>query len=476
MSSVSRGEVRRAAKTSPFMVGIGESTLDIKDKKNRVAHLWMGMFIIMLVSSCSCNDAVNGPDGIDDSDSKTAVESSESGETSSASEIGETDEISTDDSETETLVDTNTDTEKSTIQAGHWESMSKSQLQCENAPQDIPCKRMTKGIVDAGSQCFDDRYMAYTGEYGEFYLVDYLNDKQMAIPTEKTGKPYALIGEMALDPALSDNNLYFVQEDLSGDLVSQWVVRYDFDIGKRTKILSNANVKFETLDRITNLHFNQEFNIMASHGGCGQITNNLCLFDLTDIDDYKILDSHVGAYDMDGDWLVWQTSSIGHDWDDLILYNLRTRERRQITEETYPLWWPKIHGKYVVYQSMKHSNSYDFEGGWDHAMVVLYNIETQEKTEITTPGWAAITPWVYDNIVVWLDYRNAESPNNRHMPGAEVWAYNIDTKRQTKIIGGENLHLGNPSIVKDKLFTLTADSQKISVYLWDLKEKLEAGW
>jgi beta propeller repeat protein len=123
--------------------------------------------------------------------------------------------------------------------------------------------------------------------------------------------------------------------------------------------------------------------------------------------------------DISGSRVVWQERWSGlptADDTDIMLYDLSTGERRQLTTDTKEQTNPAIDGNYVVYEDMRHGNR----------EIYLYDLSTNQETRITNDPNEQRRPRIADGVIVWVD--------DRHQPyGTEIYAHEIATGKQYRI-------------------------------------------
>lgn len=97
----------------------------------------------------------------------------------------------------------------------------------------------------------------------------------------------------------------------------------------------------------------------------------------------------------------------------------------QITNNSAALS-PAIYGERIVYEDWVNGDygEYgDYYGNWD---IYLYNITTSEKIRVNTSESTCITPDIYDDRIVYINY------SNRGHRG-DVYMYNLSSNKETRI-------------------------------------------
>ena len=94
---------------------------------------------------------------------------------------------------------------------------------------------------------------------------------------------------------------------------------------------------------------------------------------------------------------------------------------------------PDVSGDYVVYE--------DRNNGIGDADIVLYDIKTKEKVNITKDKYNQGQPKIYGDYIVWMDERRGTSTNdviiNGQQPNSDIFIYNIKTKKEKLLTGDE---------------------------------------
>lgn len=198
----------------------------------------------------------------------------------------------------------------------------------------------------------------------------------------------------------------------------------------------------------------------------------MCFFPLDSLGEVVALSgSYYGGYNsIWGDVAVWFTLDYEGDTLDIEGYDFSTSEFFYITQDVEHQLDPKIQGNTVVYMDLKLGDSY-LDGNWNHAAIFAYDIATHETTQITSGEWVAAYPDVYDNIIVWLDYRASSDPNNAmSFDGVEIWGYNMDTATEFQITNISGRPKQTPRIWGDKVFVDMANAGGNAIYMFDLPD------
>lgn len=200
-----------------------------------------------------------------------------------------------------------------------------------------------------------------------------------------------------------------------------------------------------------------------------------------------------------GNKIVWQDWSNGN-WD-IYIQDLSTKEQTHITN-TGDQYCPDIYGNSVVWTDSRNGGSFDQSGeligSWD---IYLQDLSTKKQTRITTSG-SAWYPVIYDNKIVWEDYKkhdiymydlsthketristsgSADSPaiyGNRIVweDGRngyyDIYMYDLSTHKETQITTN-GFNQGVPDVYGDKIVWIDERNDNGDVYIYDLATKKE---
>ncbi|MDN5310700.1 MAG: hypothetical protein PWP14_2094 [Methanolobus sp.] len=169
------------------------------------------------------------------------------------------------------------------------------------------------------------------------------------------------------------------------------------------------------------------------------------------------------------DLIVWQDDSKG-SWD-IYMYNISTEEERQLTmDNTSDQINPAIYEDRIVWQDDR-----NYEGSRSHENVeyiaeffrmlqnspssemwdiYMYNVSTGEEKQITTHVSNQINPAIYDDILVWQDYRNWNW---------DIYTYDLSSEEMKQITTNESVQW-EPAIYKDKIAWV--DNNRTETYLY----------
>ncbi|PAV14367.1 hypothetical protein ASJ81_14185 [Methanosarcina spelaei] len=100
----------------------------------------------------------------------------------------------------------------------------------------------------------------------------------------------------------------------------------------------------------------------------------------------------------------------------------------------------------------------------------MYNLSTKKETPITTNG-SASNPKIYENRIIWKDYRNGDIQN---FSNSDIFVYDISTQNETQITSNISDGL-TPDIYGDKIVWCANrhESENSDIYIYDLSTSSE---
>ncbi|RPJ75890.1 MAG: PKD domain-containing protein, partial [Alphaproteobacteria bacterium] len=144
--------------------------------------------------------------------------------------------------------------------------------------------------------------------------------------------------------------------------------------------------------------------------------------------------------------VVWQ----GGDLNSVInMYNLSTNESTQITGNESNRYSPVIYGDKIVF----------LDGNTGSSNMYLYNITTHEVTQITTSNSVLDKPAIYNDTIVCSERREA----NEY---ADIYMYNLSTKNETQITTSGFAY--SPAIYGNRIVWQDGRNEKHDIYMYDL--------
>jgi hypothetical protein len=118
---------------------------------------------------------------------------------------------------------------------------------------------------------------------------------------------------------------------------------------------------------------------------------------------------------------------------DIRAYDLDSSEFIAVTSDDYYQLRSRIHERRIVYHDLRFGDNNPL-GNWNHSAVFLYDLDTQQTTQIAGGDWIACYPDVHGDIVVWQDYRACDDPNSVYnFSCAEIWGYNLATQTEFQV-------------------------------------------
>lgn len=193
-------------------------------------------------------------------------------------------------------------------------------------------------------------------------------------------------------------------------------------------------------------------NYLVVNGG-----NKLKLVDLTSESIKKEVELEGKAwllgYDISGDNIVWadsrndkqDPSKIEGEYkinSDVFVYNIKTGQQKQLTNDSSTQMNPKVWSKYVIYADNRNDTVKDYPGKWS---LYMYNLSTGEEKLISSTLAAHSTINISDNKIVWEDDRNFNGKNSLrggdNVPenNKDIYLYDITTGKEVSVATGDKM-------------------------------------
>jgi len=160
---------------------------------------------------------------------------------------------------------------------------------------------------------------------------------------------------------------------------------------------------------------------------------------------------------------------------DIYMYNLSTRKESQITTNESIQRDPVIYGDRVVWQDARNGGSLDqygdFVGNWD---IYMYNLSTQQETQITSNKSYQIWPAIYEDRIVWQDARNGGNFGDWGATGNwDIYMYNLSNSKETKISSSMRAYW--PAVFGNRIAWIDnrTGNEYRDLYLYDLSTSQE---
>lgn len=154
-----------------------------------------------------------------------------------------------------------------------------------------------------------------------------------------------------------------------------------------------------------------------------------------------------------GDFVVWEDWRNGYGLGDIYLYNLKTKETRQITSDPKAQGKPDIYNDIIVWHDKRHDN-------WD---IYLYNLTTGEERRLTDDPADQFSPVIYGNYIVWVDARNGNW---------DIFMHDLSSGT-TKCICDEPSKQWWPQIWKDTVLWVDERGGESAIYVYNISTMQE---
>ncbi|ODS36637.1 hypothetical protein BEH94_11645 [Candidatus Altiarchaeales archaeon WOR_SM1_SCG] len=165
------------------------------------------------------------------------------------------------------------------------------------------------------------------------------------------------------------------------------------------------------------------------------------------------------------DKIVWQDCRNGeyhymysiwkYDCDnwDIYLYDLSTKKEKQITTNKMSQSYPTIYDDKIVWQDYRNGN-------WD---IYLYDLSTKKEKQITTHTTDQVIPLIYENRIIWGDYRNLNW---------DIYLYNLSSNIQRSTTR-DSLHQYDHAIYENIVIWVENITGNYGVYMYNLSNNMK---
>ena len=311
---------------------------------------------------------------------------------------------------------------------------------------DLSTQQTTGGVVGsfipASPAVYGDRIVwvetSYEGDYNgehESYFNIYMNDlstqQETQISTSGTAQYPAIFGDRMVWQDERNGNLDIYMFTLASDEVPELpVADFATNVSEGSAPLS---VQFSDLSENA-VSFNWDFgdganstekNPVHTYSTAGIYTFNLTVTNENGTDS-KLATINVSEKTVPDDNETDEGDGTGNESDTI------GTETRITTNESEP-FRPVIYEDRIVWMDFRNGDQY-LNGD-----IYMYNISTSTETQITTNGSSQMWPDIYGDVIVWMDDRNENW---------DIYMYDLSTSTETQITTNESNQSG-PDIYGD---------------------------
>jgi beta propeller repeat protein len=169
-----------------------------------------------------------------------------------------------------------------------------------------------------------------------------------------------------------------------------------------------------------------------------------------------------------GDKVVWEDWRNDPDDDvggnyfncDIYLYDLTTKEEKQITTDPSDQYHPDIFENIIVWDDFRDDNS----AGPNDQNIYFYDLITNEEGIITDAYRSQVNPEISGKNIVWEDWRLFGISN--------IFYYDIEQEEEKSITRDRNYQF-DPEVYQDNIVWVDTRNGDYDIYLYDLENNLE---
>jgi hypothetical protein len=427
---------------------------------------WISLLLVaLLVGGCTggCSDdgASSPPDGGDDDGASD----------SDADSDGDTDS----DSDSDTPVDTDTTT-VSTNGPWEWEDLPEQVEDCGPG-----CEQLTfEFMVQYSDWDVWGDYLVYVPKTNyAAVVVDVENRKRIQIPNIYEEYTVENGTASAFRPALHQDKVYYwlgtSPDNIPNNPFRRQLVRADLENHEQWILSTNycydCQISLEDLDVFGDRAINA--------GGCGDVEQrDLCVFEPPYPTEGQVLlaeeDGHRYGYTSLWDDILVFTDY--HSRDNIKGYDFTAEQFLDIAVDYEYQFWPRIQGSRVVWMDLRLGESAPWSD-WANCAVFTKDLSTDGEAEQVAGGdWIAAYPDVFEDVVIWLDYRECSDPNDKNSSNnCEIWGKNLATGHEAQITDVPGVFKNRPRIWGDRvfLFMYWDEGAKDGIFSFDLPEELK---
>ncbi len=334
------------------------------------------------------------------------------------------------------------------------------------------CRRLTfqDRLQEMQWDVWDDK-LVYSDFWWRIFVVDIPNQKTLQIPdvySEFVSKPDGTSDSRGLHPTIYQQTIFY-SLGISSRPYRHEMVHVDLDT-------STQRVIFRREDPNSEYFLPEELDLygerLVTSGSTGDPTNRALGYHESPWigEGHVIIDrSYGGLNSLWGDTLVfWELDGIR---ENITGYDFKTGKLFAVTDDDEYQFTPRIHKRKVVYMDLRMGES-DTRGNWEHGAIFMKDLDSGKVEQITDGAALASYPDIYDDIIVWMDWRNCPSPNDKHdLSAIEIWGYNLASGKMFQITNLPEYQKGFPRIWKDKVYVQMFKDNKNGVYQFELPDE-----
>jgi beta propeller repeat protein len=332
------------------------------------------------------------------------------------------------------------------------------------------------GIEPETWDVWEDYLVYRVGAYGSSqpHVIDLSEKGDLVLPSPIEGSEFGPESVYTQFPTVFSNQVYYGVKDYSSQPKSRGIVRVRVSELCQQFLYSST----EPSEELSPFYYADVYDgifVSATTFDAADDRRDLVYFDSAhpELGLHALIMSEGVSYGFRnqiwGDHIVWtDTRPPAYN---IIGYNLATEQFFEVVNDEPHQYGARIWDGKVVYTDLRNGSG-NYATNAENADIYLYEIATETTTRITDGEFIQWYPDIWENTIVWADYRDSTEPNNMNdFSGVEIYSYDLVSEEETKITDLPGRGKMYPRVFGNRIFFEMKDFQDdIQIYMVELGE------
>lgn len=331
------------------------------------------------------------------------------------------------------------------------------------------CVQLTfaQNVAEGEWDIWED-YLVYRDENQKIVVVDIPGGRHLVIPDLHPEFPIGTGRSAGYSPAIFEDTVFYVLSVYGAAPARLEVVKVELGSERQNVVWERDAAFGYRRARPASMDVYGPRLVSAGGGGDGQVASLTVYAPPWPAEGQVLIGEEYGGWNS-----IWENTLVF--WDQRQTptsiggYDFETGQFFSVGTDNDYQYAPRIQGTKIVYMDFRFGDS-DPWGSWENSAIAMYDLASGQTKLIAGGFFITAHPDVWEDTVVWMDYRKSLNQSREDLGAVEIWGFDSKTKKRFQITDLPGRPKAYPRIWGDRVFVLMFDRRFLSgnVYMFDV--------